>query len=412
MRVVLTTAVSAAGLYLVYKRLRARAEHARESSREHYDANADAEAYERLVHKESEQPDAIGVSDGLTVLPESAESFVNGLSGSSPLRAVFAHALTRRVLGAIPLYVAVVFLCGGINARGGKAPPTLAYFRGVLVSFGFDATLWPTDKGVQSRSWFRVMMPLSLVRALMISRAVAIEVANMPVYTSRVGTMAHCVATFFIALVPWTNFVLNVRGKNRWAYLRALRSLSAGSMLAVVLLLRCTALGPHDHFPPRMRGSGFPFAIAVARPSFVLALNALLTPATRQALASVAQWMGLTHVPIHLSQIPTLARRVPRLLGADPRNVWAVVTSMMRSPPPSLASLSSRDDTKSTTGVQSCKSRADDARSHHTAKLSEAEAHRQPRRRPESQPAPMTGDEADDACSHPWTSATGPARTI
>ena len=70
-------------------------------------------------------------------------------------------------------------------------------------------------------------------------------------------------------------------------------------MLAFVVFLRCTTLGPQSQYPPRMRGSGFPFPIAVARPVFALALNALLTSAGRQALASLADRMGLTHVPMH-----------------------------------------------------------------------------------------------------------------
>jgi len=241
----------------------------------------------------------------------------------------------------------IVFLWGGIHAWGGKASPTVAYFRGVIVSFGFVSTLWPTDKGLQSRSHFRIKVPLDFLRAVMITRATAIEVANMPMYVSRVGTMAHYVAAFFIALVPWTNFVLTVRGKNRWAYYRFLAALSAGSMLSLVVVLRCTALGPHSRFPPRMRGSGFPFQTAVARPTFVLVLNALCTPATRQALARIADWMGLTHIPIQLSQIRTLT---------GSRDVWSVVQRLMHQ----RGGPSGRSDPSSD---------SPSTRSHHTAKL-------------------------------------------
>lgn len=348
-----------AGLYLIYKRLHSRAER-----REH---NANANLERRLVHKKSDhEPDANGVSDGLTVLPESAEEFIDGLSGRSPLRVVFAHALTRRVLGAVPLYAFVVFLWGGVNARGGKASPTVAYFRGIIVSFGFNATLWPTDKGVRSRSWFRVMAPLNFLRALMVTRAVALEMASMPVYVSRVGTIAHYVAASFIALAPWTMFVLDVRGKNRWVYVRFLRSLSAGSMLAAVIVLRCTALGAHSQFPPRMRGSGFPFHIAVARPTFVLVLNALQTPANRQALASLADRMGLTHVPIHLSQIRTLT---------DARDVWSLVQRLMHPSRASANSSSDRlSDSPSAIGPQAKRGVSKEggsltSESHHTSKL-------------------------------------------
>ena len=231
------------------------------------------------------------------------------------------------------------------------------------MSFGFQATLWPTDKGIRSRSRFRVMVPLTFVRALTVSRAVAIELANMPVYVSRVGTMAHCVAASFIALAPWANLVLNVRGKNRWAYMRALTALSAGSMLAIVVLLRCTVLGPHDYFPPRMRGRGFPFQIAVARPSFVLALNALLTPVTRQAFASLADWMGLTHVPIQLSQIRTLTA---------PRDLCSLVQRLMSpshaADPSSSDTPSARRRAQSESGVSQAGG-ISPAVSHHTAKL-------------------------------------------
>ena len=343
-----------AGLFLIYKRLHSRAER-----REH------ANVERRLVHKTSDhEPDANGV---MTVLPESADRFIDGLSGRSPLRVVLAHALTRRILGAVPLYAFVVFLCGGINARGGKASPTVAYFRGIIVSFGFNATLWPTDKGVRSRSWFRIMAPLNFLRAIMVTRAVALEMANVPVYVSRVGTVAHYVAASLIALAPWTSFVLDVRGKNRWAYVRFLRSLSAGSMLAAVVVLRCTALGPHSsQFPPCMRSGGFPFHIAVARPTFVLVLNALQTPANRQALASLADRMGLTHVPIHLSQIRSLT---------DARDVWSLVQRLMHPSRASANSSSDRlSDSPSAIGPQARRGVSKEggsltSESHHTSKL-------------------------------------------
>lgn len=357
------TAVAAGLSYLIYKRVHSRAEYKRDKSRKH-NAGADVDAQHKNAHaaadaismkdglpglSESAEPFSDGLSDmdGLSnengsahivdsnvdarekartadvmaVLPESGESYIDGLSRRSPLRIVFAHALTRRVLGAVPLYAVIVFLWGGINAKGGKAPTTAAYFRGLIISFGFNATLWPTDKGVRSRSWLRVMTPLTFLRAVLITRAVDIEIANIPVYASRVGTMAHYAGAFITMLVPWTIFVLDVRGKNRWAYIRALRFLGAGSMLATVVVLRCTTLGPHScQYPPRMRGSGFPFHIAVARPTFALMLNALFTPANRQALARLADRMGLTHVPIQLSQLRTVKW---------PRDVWAQVQTLM-----------------------------------------------------------------------------------
>ena len=261
MRVLVTGAVSAsavaAGLYLVYKRVHSRAGHERERKHKHdaNNANVEARENEKRVHdKKCDQPDnhAMGVSDGLTVLPESAESFVDGISGRSPLRKVFAHALTRRVLGAVPLYAVTVFLWGGINAKGGRASSTAAYVRQCIVSFGFHSTLWPTDKGVRSRSYFRIMVPLNLLRAVLVTRAVAIEVAisrtfcfsrlltpshpvsrlltpshafsprlapshsvsqlaNMPAYGSHVATAAHYTATLCIVTTPWANFVLDVR---------------------------------------------------------------------------------------------------------------------------------------------------------------------------------------------------------
>ena len=114
--------------------------------------------------------------------------------------------------------------------------------------------------------------------------------------------------------------------------MRTLWSIRPLICLADVAMLRCTTLGPQGPFPPTGRGGGHSFAVAVAMPTFTLLVVAfIITPANRQALASLAVRCGLAHVPVQLSQVPRLARgRAPRLL-VDPRNVWATVSNL-RSP--------------------------------------------------------------------------------
>ena len=144
---------------------------------------------------------------GLSILPESIESMdAKQKPEKSPLRAFGENIVTRRIMGAVPFYLGVAFLQMGVA----KGPTPISYACGLIVSFGFPAMLWPTDKGVRSRSWFRAMTPLSIFRALMFNRHVYYEwiyvhELNIPRTTISYLHAAYCI------FMPWTQVVLNVR---------------------------------------------------------------------------------------------------------------------------------------------------------------------------------------------------------
>ena len=299
-----------------------------------------------------------GAELGWTVLPESTE-FLDKLPEKSPLRAFFAHAVTRRILNAMPVYLVLIPI-SVYAPRAGPAGGAISYMIGVLFSVGTLALLWPTDKGVQSASWYRFMVPQSFVRAVLVTRAVWLDYVGLPACVSLANMVMNHANYLANVAVFWTLFVLNARGKNRWRRMRILWSLRAGAMAFHVLVLRFTTLEPHQRsFPPRMNGAGYPFHAAIAQPTFTLLFVASLTPANRQALANFALRGGLTRVPIHLSQIPTIAARLPKLL-ADPRDVWGIMRNIL-SPPPSSAS--------DPGDASSARSETDSTSRHHTAKL-------------------------------------------
>ena len=99
--------------------------------------------------------------------------------------------------------------------------------------------------------------------------------------------------------------------------------------LADVLVLRCTTRGSAGPFPPVGKGGGHSFAVAVGMTLFSMAFNGAMTPANRLALSGLAERARLTHVPVQLSQVTSLVRRMPSRLGQDdPRNVWAITTKV------------------------------------------------------------------------------------
>ena len=112
----------------------------------------------------------------------------------------------------------------------------------------------------------------------------------------------------------------------------AIRPLVALADLAV---LRCTRLGPQGPFPPRGRGGGHSFAVAVAMPLFsLLVITFGITPANRKALARFAVRCGLTHVRVQLSDVPQLAGPTVQADGKTRRDIWAAIARLM-SPTPS-----------------------------------------------------------------------------
>ena len=139
---------------------------------------------------------------GLSILPESIESMD---AKQKRATALWRNIVTRRIMGAVPFYLGVVFLQMGVA----KGPTPISYACGLIVSFGFPAMLWPTDKGVRSRSWFRAMTPLSIFRAVMFNRHVYYEwishELNIPRTTISYLHAAYCI------FMPWTQVVLNVR---------------------------------------------------------------------------------------------------------------------------------------------------------------------------------------------------------
>ena len=137
----------------------------------------------------------------MTVLPESIES-VNARPEKSPLRAFTEHAVTRRILSAVPMYFGGTFLLLGMV----KGHGLISYASGILIGMGFPSTLWPTDQGVRSRSWFIVMTPLALLRAVLVSRVVYLEYMHAPVLTG----ISYLHGGYTI-IMTWTLVVLNVR---------------------------------------------------------------------------------------------------------------------------------------------------------------------------------------------------------
>lgn len=187
MRALAIAAGACAAAYLLSRRLRVRCLKAAEAS----DTSSQATALPSSADRT------------LPILPESIES-ANTRPEKSPLRAFAEHAVSRRILTALPLYFGGTALVLGIS----KGPRLLTFACGLLIGQGFPAMLWPTDQGVRSRSWFLVMSPLSFLRAVLVSRAVYIEAMYNPVLTA-----VSYLHGGYCLFMTWTLFVLNVRAR-------------------------------------------------------------------------------------------------------------------------------------------------------------------------------------------------------
>lgn len=152
-------------------------------------------------------PESVESADGLPlkILPETVGSISSQRTKNSGLRAFCEQAVTSRILRALPLYVVASPLLLGLT----KGPGFISFASGLSIGMAFPAMLWPTDEGVQSRSWFRVQTPLSLMRAILVSRTVLnewVHNAHTAVFTSYIHA-PYCI------FMTWSLVVLNVRAR-------------------------------------------------------------------------------------------------------------------------------------------------------------------------------------------------------
>lgn len=284
----------------------------------------------------STEPARANVQFDLTVLPESILRENDARPHErSPLRALIEQVVTRRVLSAAAV-VAGNIVIQLLNHHKPGLRGFIAHAYGIVVGMSFKAMLWPTDRGVRSQSWSCVYIPETFVRAIIICRVVCLELVY---HHAGRGVVSYLHGGYAVAMAL-TLFILNVRGTNRWKYMRTLWFGRALIGLADVLVLRCTTRGPAGPFPPIAKGGGHTFAEAVGMTLFSMAFNGALTPANRLALSGLAERAHLTHVPVQLSQVTGLIRRVPWLhVQDDPRNVWAILANALTPAASEAASL-------------------------------------------------------------------------